>query len=275
MRTFLASLGLAVCLSAVALAGCGGMTDDVTCGIAACVPDSDPGPRPTPAPEPTPEQAPLPSPQPQEPGLRCVASLDDGFETGAWSPTWDERRGPQTSPARDDTAVIALDGDGRRGNVLSVFGQGTTSGYAAAAALTMHTTCMPARARFAFDYRIDEGSLDASRDDLAEIAEITAMSPTGVMCGVLVHVQQGRLSATTGPRIELGEIAAQTWTRLEMIVDGSDVSFSRDGQVIGSLAMGCAPKTGSVVRVSVSGGRSIAPGSYRAFFDDVRFDAAQ
>lgn len=261
----------AVAVSLALLSGCGGIVADEHCGIAAC--DEAP-PSPTTPTTPAPDTS---WPAPQQPAptgqTGCITSIVDGFEGGAWSKAWDTRRGPTTAAGTDDMAVVALPDDPTRGHALSVFGGGASGGYAAAAALTAHTTCFAERTRFAFDYRIDEGSLDASRDDHAEIAEITALSATGVSCAVLVHVRQGRLGATTGPRIDLGEIGKGAWTRLELVVDGPDVSFTRDGQPIGTLPMGCLAHRASTVRFSVSGGRSIDPGSYRAMFDDVRFES--
>lgn len=253
------------------LVGCGGLTEEQGCGVAACVPD-DPQ-APTPAPD-GPSEPRAPS-APSTPEATCTGSLEDGFEGGVWSPRWSDRGAPGPTREGDDrmeVAPLAEPGAAAR-SVLSVFGEGAADAYAAAAGLSFHTECFASRARFAFDYRLDEGPLDASREDHAEIAEITALGPTGVRCAVLVHVREGRLSATTGPRIDLGSLPASTWTRLELRVEGSDVSFARDGQDLGSLPMGCVASEGTV-RVSVSGGRSFAPGRYRAYFDDVRIGAA-
>lgn len=272
MRSLLSLVGASLVASASSLAGCGGSVDDGNCGIVACGPgEPPPAPKSTPRPDERPPEATL-APVPSQPGSTCVASLVDGFDTGTWSPAWGPRQGPASAPTRDELEIVPMGG---RGSVLSVYGQGTTDGWTAAAAMTTHTTCMPARAHFAFDYRIDEGSLDDTRADHGEIAELTALNTTGVSCGVLMHVRQGRVTATTGQNIDLGDITAKTWTRLEMTFEGSTVSFTRDGQVVGSLPMGCVPQASSSVRFSVSGGRSINPGAYRAFFDDVRFEAAQ
>jgi hypothetical protein len=199
--------------------------------------------------------------------------IRDGFDQKTPSVAWELPRLAESSDA--DAFAFAVSSRSAPW-ALVVAGQGTRAGYVPAAALTHHTTCFPDRARFAFDYRIDEGSLDASRDDLAEIGEITALDSKGVACGVLLHVQSGLLSAAVdGATVQLGHINASMWTRLEMVVAGRQLDLRRDGQSIATSVLGCEPAREKMVRVSVSGGRSINPGSYRAQFDEVVLESAQ
>lgn len=220
---------------------------------------------------------PLPPQQPDQTpsspaAIGCVSSLDDNFDSGAWSTKW-SRLALADDPANDRIFVsTATFPDHLR--VLQVEGPASTSGYVSSSSPKIHTTCFPKKAHFGFDYRIDEGSLDASREDHAEIGEVTGFDPKGVGCGLLLHVMQGRLRATTGPNLDLGPIEATTWARIDMTFEGQEATLTRDGQAMGALPLGCVLSE-RTVRFGVSGGRSYAPGAYRAYFDNVSYGASQ
>lgn len=230
---------------------------------------------PLPPSRPTPPSTPPRGQQPPSTGevISCVPSLDDDFERGSWLTTWwtvPPPNGPTTDQMWVSPPLSFID-DGH-GYVLQVQGPGAPGGYAHASSLSVHTTCFPKNARFGFSYRIDDGSLDSSRQDHAEIGSVTGLDSKGVRCGLLLHVMQGRLRATTGPNLDLGPIARTTWARIDMTIDGSSIAFERDGAPMGTLEAGCV-LSDDLVRFSVSGGRSYKPGSYRAYFDDVHFGA--
>ena len=81
-------------------------------------------------------------------------------------------------------------------------------------------------------------------------------------------------SASARPRTAASSMAALTVATLVAVGCVADPGPTA-GATLTAATSTVGVVDGSVVRVSVSGGRSIAPGSYRAFFDDVRFDAAQ
>ena len=203
--------------------------------------------------------------------IGCVTSLDDDFDSGVWSTKW-WRLAIADDPANDRLFVPSTTFPDHV-HVLQVEGPASSTGYVQSSSPKIHTTCFPKKAHFGFDYRIDEGSLDSSREDHAEIGEVTGLDATGVRCSLPPHEKQGRLRAGGVDKLDLGPIAASTWARIDMTFDGQEATLERDGQPVGAVPMGCVLSDG-MVRFGVSGGRSYAPGAYRAYFDNVTYGAS-